>query len=159
MQVGQWFQHPTLHFSWDLGNQGFQFLQGLRFAAASSRPTALTNSLACSLSKHSKANSLVIARPAGFSLWTTPILRLVVMASHTRRKVRDRVFPAPKTPAMAKVDRPVWRAAANESATDIMWALSVRAAMHSFMPVSVARGQYLGVSPVTSSAKSECRLC
>ena len=37
----------------------------------------------------------------------TPILRLVVKASQTRRKVRERVFPAPKTPATANVDRPV----------------------------------------------------
>ena len=83
----------------------------------SSRLTALTKSFACSLSKASDPRSLVMARPAGFSLWTTPILRLVVKANQTKRNVRDLVFPA-QTPATASVDLPVCRAAAKENATD-----------------------------------------
>ena len=37
-----------------------------------------------------------------------------------RRKVRDRVFPAPKTSGIATVERPVWRAAASEIASDMI---------------------------------------
>ena len=51
-----------------------------------------------------------MARPAGFSLCTTPIFRLGVIANQARRKVRERVLPAPKTPATAMVDRPERRA-------------------------------------------------
>ena len=65
-------------------------------AMCSSRLTALTKSFACSLSKASDPRSLVMARPAGFSLWTTPILRLVVKANQTKRNVRDLVFPRTK---------------------------------------------------------------
>ena len=84
-----------------------------------------TKSLACSLSKASNPRSSVMARPAGFSLWTTPIFRLVVKAGQTKRNVRDLVFPAPKMLATASVDLPDCRAAAREKATDMMWALSV----------------------------------
>ena len=58
-------------------------------------------------------SNLVIARPAGFSLCTTAILRCVVRASQASRKVRDRVLPAPKTPATARVDLPDRRASAS----------------------------------------------
>ena len=44
------------------------------------------------------------------------------------------VLPAPKTPAMANVDRPDWRAEARESAIERMWALSVPAAAHNCWP-------------------------
>ena len=105
------------------------------------------------MSKASDPRSLVMARPAGFSLWTTPILRLVVKANQTKRNVRDLVFPAPKTPATASVDLPVCRAAAKENATDMVWALSVRAALRSFKLSTVADGQCLGALPIISSAK------
>ena len=88
-------------------------------------------------------------------MWTTPILRLVVKASQTKRNVRDLVFSAPKTPATASVDLPDWRAAARENATDMIWALSVRAALHSFQLSTVADGQCLGASPVISRANNE----
>ena len=55
---------------------------------------------------------MLIARPAGFSLCTTAILRCVARASQASRKVGDRVLPAPKTPATARVDLPDRRASA-----------------------------------------------
>ena len=67
-------------------------------------------------------------------------MRLVVGANQTKRNVRDLVFPAPKTPATASVDLPVCRAAAKENATDVIWALSVRAALHSFILSPMADG-------------------
>ena len=63
-------------------------------------------------SRSKAVSNLVIARPAGFSLCTTAILRCVVRASQARRKVRDRVLPAPKTPPTARVDLPDRRASA-----------------------------------------------
>ena len=71
-------------------------------ASASSLPTRLTKSRACSSSRSREVRSLVIAQPAGFSLWATPIFKFVVMAIHARRNVRDRVLPAPKTPALPR---------------------------------------------------------
>ena len=53
-------------------------------------------------------------------LWATPKRRLVVMANHASRKVSDLVLPAPKTPAVAKVDRPDCRAATMDRAMDMM---------------------------------------
>ena len=49
---------------------------------------------------------MVIALPAGFSLWATPNLKLVVIANQASKNVSDLVLPAPKTPAIASVDRP-----------------------------------------------------
>ena len=70
--------------------------------------------------KSRELSNLVIARPAGFSLWATPKRRLVVLANHASRKVSDLVLPAPKTPAMAKVDRPDCRAATMDRAIDMI---------------------------------------
>ena len=48
-------------------------------------------------------SNLVMARPAGFSLWATPNRRLEVRANQASKKASDLVFPAPKTPAIADV--------------------------------------------------------
>ena len=68
--------------------------------------------------------SVVMARPAGFSFYGLLPSEVVVKASQTRRKQGSVFFSAPKTP---KGQLP-------RDATDMMWALSVRAAMHSFVP-------------------------
>ena len=59
---------------------------------------------------HRDLESLVMALPAGFSLWATPNRRLVVIANQASKNVSDLVLPAPKTPATANVDRPDCRA-------------------------------------------------
>ena len=61
---------------------------------------------------HGKSNFL------GFSLWATPKHKLVVIANQASKNVSDLVLPAPKTPAMANVDRPDWRAETMESAME-----------------------------------------
>ena len=89
-------------------------------AAASSLPTGLIKRACWSSSSSRELKSFVMALPAGFSLWATPNRKLVVIANQASKNVSDRVLPAPKTPAMASVDRPVWRAEASESAMERM---------------------------------------
>ena len=62
----------------------------------------------------------MIALPAGFSLWATPNRKLVVIASQASKDVSDLVLPAPKTPAMASVDRPDCKAETMDSAIERM---------------------------------------
>ena len=48
------------------------------------------------------------------------------MASQASRNVRERVLPAPKTPAIASVDLSERSASAKLEANAVMWPLSVR---------------------------------
>ena len=57
---------------------------------------------------------------AGFSLCATAMFRWVVRASHASRNVRERVLPAPKTPATARVDLPDRNAKARLEAREAM---------------------------------------
>ena len=79
-------------------------------ATASSLPTGLTKRVCWSSSRSRELSSLVMALPAGFSLWATPNRRLAVIANQASKNVSDLVLPAPKTPATANVDRPDCRA-------------------------------------------------
>ena len=97
--------------------------------------------------------------PCWIFLWATPKRRFVVIANQASRNVSELVLPAPKTPAMAKEDRPDCRAETMDRAIERMWALSVPAAEHSCRLKPVAWGQYRGVSAVTNRPKSACRLC
>ena len=127
-------------------------------AIASSLPTGLTKRACWSSSRSRELSSLVMALPAGFSLWATPKRRFVVMANQASRNVSDLVLPAPKTPAMANEDRPDCRAETMDRAIERMWAPSVPAAEQSCRLKPVAWGQYRGVLADARSPKRACKL-
>ena len=104
-------------------------------------------------------SSFVIALPAGFSLCTTAIFEWVVRAGHASRNVRERIFPAPKTPATARVDLPDRNAKAKLEAREAMCPLSYRAAAPRALAKVAACGQYVSVSPVASIRNRARRLC
>ena len=63
-------------------------------AFASSLPTGRTKRVCWSSSRSRELSSLVMALPAGFSLWATPNRRLVVIANQANRNVSDLVLPS-----------------------------------------------------------------
>ena len=137
-----------------LWNIALSYLVLAVLAVASSLPTGLMKRVCWSSFRSKELSNLVMARPAGFSLWATPNRRLVVRANQASRKVSDLVFPAPKTPAIADVERPDCRAETMDRAIERIWALSVPAAVHSCLPKPVAWGQYRGVSAVAKRPNS-----
>ena len=79
-------------------------------------------------------------------------------ANQASKKVSDLVFPAPKTPAIASVDRPDCNAETMDRAIEKIWALSVHAASYNCWPKPVAWGQYRGVLADARSPKRACKL-
>ena len=99
-----------------------------------------------------------MALPAGFSLHTTAILRWAVRASHTSRNVRERVLPAPKTPATTRVDLPDRNASARlEARGDVPIVIS-RCRAEGFGKGGCLR-TYVSVSPVASIRNRARKLC